>query len=714
LKSEKHVRRAAKTESAGVPLLQRPAFRHILAGLALVVAALFAYSNSFHAPFLLDNEEIILKDPRIHAASPVQLHRILTQQYWETAPTGLYRPLTTLSYLFNYAILGGGADPTSYHWINFALHALNMILVYWLCLAVFEQTGLALLTSALWGLHPVLTESVTNIVGRADLLAAASVLGALLCHRTALRTRGFRRAACVASIMLMTAVGMFAKESAIVTLALLPIYDLTIAKSEQWRKRIPNYLAAAVPCAVYLYVRAQVLAGSPYLSTHFGDNPLLQTHFWAARMTAFHVIGRYLLLLLWPARLSYDYSYNEIPIFGQSATADAGAILGLIACVAAVGAAIVWRKRYAPAAFFVAFFFTTLAPVSNLVIVIGSIMAERFLYLPAVGFAGCAVYLGWFWSKQIAASSPGVRTAVRVAVAVALLALIGRTYARNNDWNDPHRFWMSAADAAPNSYKANLNAATSTGLLTQEDWDQSIYHAGRALEILRGLPDEKNEPFAYRAVGMFYRSVGEHLASQKSQGPPSSPASPEYWFRKSLDALLQSERMERRYDQQYRDENAARGKPGLTSLPSQVYLELGRTYMHLGDAHHAIEAYERGRYLESNPDLLEELSAAYRSAGDLPKAALAAVESMAVDPARTRLASTLVELYAKIDPAGCAVVDEGGTRTLNVECPLVHRDICAASRNAAGTYARRGQQFEAESIRQIAVRDLGCTPESLQ
>jgi hypothetical protein len=50
-----------------------------------------AYSNSFHAPFLLDNDGIILQDPRVQAVTPVALHRILTGQYWPTANTAIRR-----------------------------------------------------------------------------------------------------------------------------------------------------------------------------------------------------------------------------------------------------------------------------------------------------------------------------------------------------------------------------------------------------------------------------------------------------------------------------------------------------------------------------------------------------------------------------------------------------------------------------------------------
>jgi Tfp pilus assembly protein PilF len=148
----------------------------------------------------------------------------------------------------------------------------------------------------------------------------------------------------------------------------------------------------------------------------------------------------------------------------------------------------------------------------------------------------------------------------------------------------------------------------------------------------------------------------------------------------------------------------------LTSLPSALYLGLGRTYLRLGDTAHALTALERGHALESSPELLEELAKMYRSAGDPHKAAAALVEALAVDPKRVDRISTLVELYSQIDPGGCAVSHEGGGVGLNQDCPLVHADICSASRNVIANYSRRGQRFEADSIGKIAEKDLGCGP----
>ena len=118
------------TQSAGFR-----AQRSSLILLLILAAVLAAYSNSFHVSFLVDNEEIILNDTRVHSASSEHLLRILTGQYWELDNNGLYRPLTTLSFLFNYAILGNATDPVGYHVVNLALHLLNVALVYFLAIS---------------------------------------------------------------------------------------------------------------------------------------------------------------------------------------------------------------------------------------------------------------------------------------------------------------------------------------------------------------------------------------------------------------------------------------------------------------------------------------------------------------------------------------------------------------------------------------------------
>jgi protein O-mannosyl-transferase len=75
--------------------------RRLFVVLALGVLTLLAFSNSFQAGFVLDNKGLLL-DPRIREVTPENIALIFGHTYWwPTGEAGLYRPFTTLSYLFN-------------------------------------------------------------------------------------------------------------------------------------------------------------------------------------------------------------------------------------------------------------------------------------------------------------------------------------------------------------------------------------------------------------------------------------------------------------------------------------------------------------------------------------------------------------------------------------------------------------------------------------
>ena len=69
--------------------------------------------------------------------------------------SGLYRPITTLSFLFNYSVLGNGTDPSGYHWVNLLLHFLNVLLVYVLGLRLLKSFWPSVFLAAIWAVHPV-------------------------------------------------------------------------------------------------------------------------------------------------------------------------------------------------------------------------------------------------------------------------------------------------------------------------------------------------------------------------------------------------------------------------------------------------------------------------------------------------------------------------------------------------------------------------------
>ena len=459
--------RLASTPSAATGSTTKgtgPAWRrHLWRLLPIWGLVLVAYSNSFQGALVFDSAPVIAQDPRIRQATPENIESILTGGYWHIHPTaGLYRPFTTFSYLLNYAVLGNGPRPVGYHWVNFVLHELNVALVYSLGLLTLGEAAPALALAAIWGLHPVLTESVTNIVGRADLLAALGVLAGLLCHARGAPAVGRHKVAWLAALAAAQTFALFSKESGAVLPVLMLLYNLTWPERGKWRHAALAYAVVALPLVVFFCLRSGV---NLHMLIDHSENPLVGAGFWTAHLTAVKVIGKFLWLFLWPAYLSADYSYNAVPLFGWriSNWEDAKALIALAvllgAALLALLLAVRWRRTGKPLLFFLAFFFVALSPTSNLIVRIGSIMAERFLYLPSIGLAGCIVaaacMLGRWQPLPLRLAAP----VAWAALGLVCLAFTARTYARNIDWQDGLSLWTSAVNVCPESAKAHYNLA---------------------------------------------------------------------------------------------------------------------------------------------------------------------------------------------------------------------------------------------------------------
>ena len=468
---------------------------------------------------------------------------------------------------------------------------------------------LAAVAAALWSVHPVLTESVTNVVGRADLLAGFGVLAGLLCHIYAGRSRAAVPPGS-AGLAAAATIGLFSKESAIVLLAAMAIYDFCFPG---WRARIAGYGAIGIALGLFFGVRQAVLAKLPSGDTPFGDNPLIAADFWTARFTAIKVIGKYLWLLVWPAHLSCDYSYNEIPL---STWSDWGTWAAGAACLALAAAAVFCYRRRPLITFLIGFFFAGLAPTANIAILIGTIMAERFLYLPALAFAVAVVLVMRRFPSRWATA----------AATVMCLAYAAATFARNFDWHDDVSLWRSAAAAAPASFKVH-NSLAAVLLGNPSEIDRAVIETDRSLAILDTLPDRQNTPAAYANAAAVYRVKGD-LAG--ANGRP--------WFEKALAALLRGQRIDQYFGEVLRRQNQAQGRKVAITGWAPLYLELGRTYNRLGDSAKAVEALEFGRRLRPDADFFEELSAAWRKSGDPQRSAISLMEGLGIDPNNVKFA----------------------------------------------------------------------------
>ena len=663
------------------------------AGLGLLCLAV--YSNSFATGFPLDNRQLILRDPRVHALTRENLSLILNHTYWwPYGESGLYRPLTTLSYLLNFAILGNGERPAGYHLFNLLFHIANVLLLWRLTWRVTANRWIAVVTAALWAVLPVSTEAVTNIVGRADLMAATASLGAALLY---LRVRdefgsasSSVRYAQLAALGLVIAAGALAKESAVAVLGVLVIAEI-IWWSPDRSPRVLTAAAAAcaLPLAWWMWQRAGVLGAGGAAEFPYTDNPMIGAPAWQRLLTALQVIIRYLALLVWPAHLSNDYSYAQIPLAESTAAGWIGVALLL------GGASVAfWQARgNRPALFFAAFAFVTFLPASNLLFATGTIMGERLIYLPSAGII--AVVAIGLWQL---ASIPRMGATTACLVAALGLACGARTLARNPDWTDDVTLWRSAVRSAPASAKAHraLAEALYDRDPTHQNIDAVIAEADRSVALLDALPDALNTFQAFRQAGAYYLDKANAASVRNEHDPESARL-----YARALNLLDRSLAIARA---------GARRVAGASSEP-EADAERLRAAALLGmeNPPAALAAATRSRALQPlNPLAYHLAAASLIELNRADEAAMLLLTGSIVSNEGT-LGREAMSLYsAGLDPDGCAVAGTGPSAALNPQCPIVARHSCMASAAAYQILGKIGQQPRAEQVKASAISSLGC------
>lgn len=673
-----------------VKLDPTPLLQNLYVPAALCLLTLLAYSNSFHTGLVVDSNYLILQDPRVHAVIRENLGLIFSHGYWWLPPEkGLYRPFSTLTYLFNYAVLGNGEDPAGYHWFNFFLHFFNVLLVYGLALRLVKKLWPAAFIAGLWAVHPVLAESVTNVIGRTDLLAATAVLGGFWIYLKSTETTGWRRAEWLVALTAVTTIGMFSKESAIVILGVIALYEITWWKE---RKQVRGFLlgCAAIlpPILLWWYMRAQVMSRSMTPVYPFVDNPLVGAHFVTARLTAIVVLAKYLWLLIWPANLSWNYYYDQIPL-ARGSLQD---WIAWIAIAAVFAAAALQFRRNRLYFFFAGFAFVTIVPVSNLVILIGTIMAERFLYLPAVGFSACFVLLVSDLGERI-----GARKLAPIALCVIIAALAIRTWARNVDWQSNLTLMTADVKTAPNSFATHESLATELYLAdpNQANIDTVIDEAEKSLAILDPLPDSLNHADVYANAADYYERKADTLSQTSASGSITMTPAAERANQRALQILLRGVGIDKAFDEQNMRKEEARGKseseiPHVGSL--LLYQVLSLTYLKMGQYQKAYDAALYARSLAPfQPETYLLMANALSAQGHGEEAGRALVESYMVSPNPAMLGALRQFFQSGIDPTGCAIGQDANGPYFNTACAPVHQIVCEATADLDRAYveARR-------------------------
>ena len=432
-------------------------------------AGLLLYFNSLHNPFIWDDQILVVNNPAIR-----DIHNLAkafaTDISFGRQPTSSYRPLVNVSFILDYSLWR--LDASGYHLTNILLHIATSFFLFYLLASCLAQGRLfSLLVSLLFLVHPLQTNVVTYISGRADALTGLFLILAVIGYIKFINGKRLYLAYLSALFFFFA---LCSKEMAFTFPFIILLYEYVfLDKGERAalrQKRIYTFAAKnhtiygadgfgrssisprGIPeafspgglnfygllllvCLAYLGLRLAALRSFIGLGSHF--YPSL-----AQRLLPIPIIFcRYLRLLLLPYGLSLSHIVH-MPFSIFEPQTLAAIFLWLIFIIFSLRSIHYCRVLF----FGLAWFFIHLLAVSNL-IPLNAYMAEDWLYLPSMGFFIGLVALGFKLNKRL----------FIFVLCLSLPVYAWLTFQRNLDYNDPVKFYQKTLIYSPRNFKMYHN-----------------------------------------------------------------------------------------------------------------------------------------------------------------------------------------------------------------------------------------------------------------
>ena len=417
--------------------------------LLILLAVTLVYANSLSNGFVFDDIGTIVENKYIKDFGR-NLPSFFTTSYFKISGVeGSYRPIATLSYYLLYAIFG--LNPFGYHLASVILHFLNAVLLYFLLDRFLGNRLTALFAALMFACHPVISEAVNCISYNEDLLSALFYFLAFWFHiKAAADDKNVKKGFYVFSLICFL-LGLLSKEMAITLPVMIVLYDAVsreIDHQQMFAKRILNtfwrrkfyyggYLAVSL---FYMSLRFLILV-TPKVSLAPSYGSLIE------RIIYLPVhLFTYMKMTVLPLNLNAEYVFAYPGHFFEIVN-----IIGLVVVAGLLLLSFYFFKRSKEISFGLWWFLITLFPVYNL-IEIANPIAERYLYLPLVGFC---IIVAIVLNDVINRLTGDKATATGVLKACVILAILGFyasvTVARNRDWKDDLSLWTKTRETSPNS-----------------------------------------------------------------------------------------------------------------------------------------------------------------------------------------------------------------------------------------------------------------------
>jgi len=431
----------------------------------LLATPCLVYAISFLGDFQFDDFSSILDNPHLHN--------------WDTFLGHLdhmVRPVLYATFLFDRFLYADSA--WGYHFINVGLHLVSGLLVYWIVLraGMDDNSSIAFWTAILFLVHPLATETVTYLSGRASGLMTCLYLLVFLLYLKGTeeqKSNGTNRG-WYAGALLAFLVALASKETAVTFPVAILLWDVLVR-----RLHGRNFRSVFLSCHVPFWMIVIVMGVALWMHPRYVYLAAFSLHIrpiWENVFSQVHAVSYALLLFIAPWKQSFDH---DLPLFHSvfqwPLVFDLTVLSGLVV------AALFSIRRFPLAAFGIGWFFLQLLP-TNSVIPRNDLLSERNVYLPSVGLFIAAVTCGlalFKWVFRDTSSMPWVRTGFRSIGLAWVLALCLLTVQRNALYQDPVLLWSDTVRKSPQKARPHNNLGHAHAL--NGDWVHAIEEFRMAL-----------------------------------------------------------------------------------------------------------------------------------------------------------------------------------------------------------------------------------------
>lgn len=387
----------------------------------IVILTIIAYSPVFKAAFTnWDDPKYIDENPMIMNFGWNSLKLIFSSFFM-----GHYHPLTMLSLAFDHLLFSN--NPTAFHVVNLLLHIINSILVFFILWKLIIDKKIIIITSLLFALHPMHVESVAWISERKDVLFALFFLISTYIYLVFLESKKAKWY----FLSFVAFIFSCLSKSAAIT---LPLCLLLIDYLKGQPMKDPKTYFNKIP-----FLLLSVLFG---ILSIFANKPLdndaeavILT--WGDRIfcSAYSFV-LYLFKLGFPVQLSAWYPYPNGQYFYYFAS------VAFLIIILMIFSFFKWYRKDKIILFSILFFIINIVLVLQVFPVRSTIIAERYTYIPSIGFF---LLITYFYSKYLENKKKSHLMATSLMYIYIGIMAIG-TFNRSQVWNNSKSLWENVLE----------------------------------------------------------------------------------------------------------------------------------------------------------------------------------------------------------------------------------------------------------------------------